>query len=232
MAEPEKKKRGRPKLSEEEKNRRKLERLGYVPPADPTPSPNGSSQKKGGIGGEKKDKLDGIYDSVMATDPRKRHKIDINDADAIYKAFYDYMDNCKENGVIASNVGFALWIGYTENMLGRIRRRSEGAEKSTEVVEALEYVHSCIEKIWVEGGAAGVIRDAMAIFVTSNKFGYRDTKHVEHHAEVDNRLGSADYKSLEDKYSNEQLFIEAEYEVIENENSAESDSADSMPDAL
>lgn len=231
MEEPEKKKRGRPKLSEEDKRRRQLERLGYVPPAPPTPKSE-SKNKNGGIGGEKKDKLDGIYDSLKATDPRKRKKIDINDHEAIMAAFFDYVDCCKENGVVMSNVGFALWIGYTENMLGRIRRRSEGAEKSQEVVDALNYIHDAIEKVWVEGGAAGVIRDAMAIFVTSNKFGYRDTKHVEHHAEVDNRLGAADYKSLEDKYSNEQLFIEAEYSVIENENTTESDSADSMPDAL
>lgn len=222
MAEPEKKKRGRPKLSEEDKRRRQLERLGYVPPDPPSPK-NKTPEKNGGVGVDKKDKLDGIYDSLIATDPRKRHKIDINDHEEIMKAFFEYIENCKENGTIASNVGFALWIGYSEEMLNKIRARAEGAEKPQEVVDALNYIRGAIEKIWVEGGAAGVIRDAMAIFVTSNKFGYRDTKHVEHHAEIDNRLGTTDYKSLEDKYSSSELIVDVDYEVVsENSNDAES----------
>lgn len=222
MDEPEKKKRGRPKMSEEDKRRRKLERLGYVTPTDPTPPPAGGKSKNGGIGGDKRAVASSIV--AMAHAGMKVPRVDTYDENAIMERFEMYLTHCEEQGVVPSMEGVYNWLGIGRTMWHNIINQVDGYIRGDNVVAVMHKIKDTMGEIVTGAAGAGLMNPAVAVLVMTNTFGYRDVKQVEHSNEVNVNIGGAALKELVDKYKPEEYIAE---DIVET-TYAESDTQDDV----
>lgn len=228
----EKRKRGRPRLSEEEKERRKLERMGLLPVTNPPPPPMGDAPKNGGKGVDKEEQTREIIRNVR--EGLKANKVDTRSADDIRNRFDEYLENCENRGIVPSKEGVMLWFGINKSTWSRIINRVPGYERSDDVVEALETINSALGAITSSAADAGKISPAIAVLKLTNSYGYRDVKQVEHTNDINVQIGTSDLKGLLDKYGKDQYFIDTDFKEVtrpgENDNAenAEQEAAESI----
>lgn len=205
---------GRPRLTEEEKLARKMERLQKKmeesAPAPHTPPPPGESPKSKN-GGKGVDKQELASDIVrMARAGMRASRVDLNSPEAIMMRFNMYLDDCESRGLVPNMEGVYNWLGISRMTWNYIINRADGHVKSDEVVATLENIRDTMGEITSYAADAGLINTAIAVLKLTNTFGYRDVKQVEHHNEINVQIGTTDIKSLEQKYSTEQLIVDTE----------------------
>lgn len=213
---PEPKKRGRPKLTEQQKLENKLRRMQEKQAtADALPPPGISpSSKNGGKGVDKQELASEIV--RMARAGMKAKQVDLDSPDAIMQRFNMYLDDCEDRGIVPNMEGVYNWMGISRMTWNYIINRVDGHEKSDQVVSALETIKATMGEIVSYAADHGLINTAIAVLKLTNSFGYRDVKQVEHSNEVNIQIGGSDLKSLEQKYNAQQIgVIEADYEVAE-----------------
>lgn len=213
-----KKKMGRPRLTEEEKKQRKIERMkaeleAATAPTDPPPPNISGSNKKGGDRGEPKnaEANKAIVRQVMRG--MKHEIVDTYDEVAIIERFTEYLKDCEENSIIPTMEGVYLWLGMSKAHFGRILNRHETCTRPEPVVQACQKIKDAMASAVSSAADVGSIAPATAIMKLTNSFGYMDVKQVQHVDASTPRLGSEDdYKALQERYSTAQLIPE---EIIE-----------------
>lgn len=212
----EQKKRGRPRMTDEEKAAAKIARLQKQMETAPEPPPHPGdepSPKKWGKGGDKQEVASELI--RLARAGMKLPRVDTKNPDAIRNRFELYLGECEGRGVVPTMEGLYNWLGISHKTWGFIINRVDGYIRSDEVVNTLEEIRGIMGEITSSAADAGLINTAIAVLKLTNLYGYRDVKQVEHSNEVSVKIGGSDLKTLQERYTAKEIgVVEADYEII------------------
>jgi hypothetical protein len=219
-----KKKMGRPRLSDEEKKQRKIERMkAELEAATNPPPPNISeSRKKGGDRGEPKNAEANKAIVSQALRGMKHDMVDTYNDEEILHRFMEYLNDCKENCIIPTMEGVYLWLGMSKQYFSHIVNRYENYTRPEPVVQAMQKIKDAMASVVSSAADVGSIAQATAIMKITNQFGYLDVKQVQHIDASTPKIGTEeDYNALQERYSAAQLIpddiIETDYVELDKD---------------
>lgn len=218
--------RGRPKMTEEQRQKKRLESLkaeiesieGEAPPP-----PLGDSKKNRGDRWSNEPKSAETNRSIIrnARKGLKHDLVDTYNEFAIMNRFMEFLDECEEDGIVPTVEGLYLWLGMDKSYFNKIINRHESYIRPEQVVETLQRINAAMAAMVSSAADAGSIAPATAIMKLTNCFGYRDVKQVQHVDSSAPRLGSEDdYKKLQERYSVQQIIpdvIDADFVEVDED---------------
>lgn len=92
-----------------------------------------------------------------------RGRVDLNDLDEVKAATHEYLESCKQAGVIPSFLGLAPALGHSRQMVYRYINTH-----TTESAEFLDTLRSSFAAVVLQMGMSRVCSEATSIFILKN----------------------------------------------------------------
>lgn len=187
--ETEKKRRGRPPLSEEEKAARKAGEVAKSPYNRVQPYKFGQEYVEEG---------DNSKYLRHAMEIMKQPRIDISDPRQVEDRLDWYFEHCAINDMKPTVKGFCNALGVSRQTLWNWRNGvHRGAEHELIIINA----YNMLEELWEDYMQNGKINPMSGVFLGVNNFGYRDVKQVSIEPVVNNAPAEPDVATIEAKYA-------------------------------
>ena len=179
--------RGRPKLTPEEKQRRKEERgLESVSAANISFAP---------INMEAGDNARYLAHAMAVMN---MPKIDTTDPKQVEERIHWYLNHCVTNDMKPTVKGFCNALGVARNTLWRWKT---GQFRPGTHEEIIVRAYDLLEEMWENYMQNGKINPMAGVFLGVNNFGYRDVKQVNVTPVVEEKQETLDADALEAKYA-------------------------------
>ena len=179
--------RGRPRLSEEEKQERAAKRR--------------SGELASRIRNDLREQVDPgdnarYLSHAMAV--MSMPKIDSSDPAQVEERIYWYLNHCIDNDMKPTVKGFCNALGISRNTLWTWKTGQHRAGTHEEIAVR---AYDLLEEMWENYMQNGKINPMAGVFLGVNNFGYRDVKQVNLTPVVENREETVDIATIEAKYA-------------------------------
>lgn len=184
---PVKRGRGRPRLSAEEKEKRREENA--------IQRVNANNVSFAPINMEAGDNARYLAHAMAVMN---MPKIDITDAKQVEERITWYLNHCVSNDMKPTVKGFCNSLGIARNTLWRWKT---GQFRSGTHEEIITRAYDLLEEMWENYMQNGKINPMAGVFLGVNNFGYRDVKQVNVTPVVSDQQETVDVATIEAKYA-------------------------------
>lgn len=184
-------KRGRPRLSEEEKKERALMRKNGELPTVKRPDISALRSEQTEPGDNAK-----YLAHAMAT--MNLPKIDTSDPVQVEERINWYLHHCIDNDMKPTVKGFCNALGIVRNTLWTWRTGQYRKDTHEEIIVK---AYDLLEEMWENYMQNGKINPMAGVFLGVNNFGYRDVKQVNVAPVAENHDNALDIETIEAKYA-------------------------------